>query len=99
VKRDIEDLTYGLDAVAALRPVTFRWRYLPDSERRPGLVAQETAAIIPEVVVTPVDEQDSLGLRYSELIPVLINAIQEQQAIIDLQEARIVALERLASAP
>jgi hypothetical protein len=34
-----------------------------------------------------------LGVYYSDLIPVLIKAIQEQQGLIQQQEARIRALE------
>ena len=55
--------------------------------------------VIPEVVVTTntvtdlqtgettTEDVERLGMRYADLIPVLINAIQEQQTMItDLQE-------------
>jgi hypothetical protein len=61
-KKDIKDLEgYGLDAVMALRPVTYKWKdqqngetVIPENlqETKIGLIAQEVQAIIPEVVVS-----------------------------------------------
>lgn len=62
-----------------------------EKETKIGLSAQELLNVIPEVVKTHswslIDESgnyeylknDKLGVNYSEIIPVLINAIQEQQ--------------------
>ena len=55
-----------------------------------GLIAQETAEVIPEVVV---EGAGTMGIQYSALIPLLISAIQDQQKLIDAQSARIEALE------
>ncbi|HMP91587.1 MAG TPA: hypothetical protein PKD90_01860 [Phnomibacter sp.] len=38
--------------------------------------------LIPEVVVVP-EDGSAMGMKYSELIPVLIKAIQEQQKEIE----------------
>lgn len=43
-----------------------------------GLIAQEVHTIIPEIVDVPEDPEAYLSIRYSELIPVLVKAIQEQ---------------------
>lgn len=48
------------------------------AHRRPSLIAQEVRQVVPEIVVEPKDEASALGIRYSELIPVLISALQEQ---------------------
>jgi len=48
-----------------------------------GLIAQEFQELIPEIVSTGDDAEKTLGMRYAELVPVLIKAIQEQQAIIE----------------
>ncbi|MEM7800351.1 MAG: hypothetical protein AAF633_14240, partial [Chloroflexota bacterium] len=53
-----------------------------------GLIAQEVEAVIGNVV-TYNSEQDKYGVNYTELIPVLIRAIQEQQDIIRLQQTKI----------
>lgn len=64
-------------------------------ERKLGFSAQELLSVLPEVVQThswvPLDEEgnfvrvenDKLGVNYAELIPVLVNAIKEQQKEID----------------
>jgi hypothetical protein len=97
-KTDIHRLGYGLEAVEDLRPVSFRWRDEPADGTRFGLIAQEVAHTVPEVVVQPENEDGLLGLRYGELIPVLIRAVQEQQEIIQQQGSRIDDLESELSA-
>jgi len=70
-----------------------------EKERRLGFVAQELQKVIPEVVVTHEwkeyeenpgvlvkEENNFLGVRYSDIIPVAIKAIQEQQKKIEDME-------------
>ncbi len=62
-----------------------------------GLVAQEVREIIREAVVEGDDEQKMLGMNNSDLMPVLIRGVQEQQTIIDDQKRKLEAMEaRLA---
>jgi hypothetical protein len=56
-----------------------------------GFIAQEVQPVFPEIVTKQKD--GSLGIRYTELIPVLVKAFQEQQAEIDDLKARIGKLE------
>ena len=67
-----------------------------------GLIAQELVEVLPFVVNAPRKEEDGLidhdnesiwTLDQSQLCPVLIKAIQQQQAIIASLEARLTALE------
>jgi hypothetical protein len=59
-----------------------------------GLIAQELLPIFPEAVVY--DSVHSIyGVNYISLIPVLIEAIKEQQTVIDAQNTKIEALEKL----
>ena len=78
LKHAIQPLESQLPNVARLRPVTFEWNARPDGSHL-GLIAQEVADIFPELVRTdPV--AGYLTLNYDGLIPVLIKAMQEQQA-------------------
>ena len=79
LKTDIEDLEGGLDAVLDLRPVSYRWRNNGD-ETKLGLIGQEVAEVLPEVVDLPDGDDGYLGLDYDEIVAVLIEAVQEQQA-------------------
>ena len=76
----------------------------PPSGRRYGLIAQEVEVIFPELVVTqshpgPVDEDgietgESIsfkGIAYVELIPILVQAIKDQQLQIDAMRAALEA--------
>lgn len=81
-KKDIEHIAYGLDEVLALNPVSYQLRNR-DSGVELGLIAQEVREIIPEVVDEGDDPDHTLAMDYTDLIPVLIKAIQEQDARID----------------
>jgi hypothetical protein len=97
LKQDIADLSYGIDEVMRLRPVTFRWIGEAEGKTRVGLLAQEVRAVVPEVV----NESDGgpLGLNYAELVPVLIKSLQDQQARIEQLSEIIRALQQtIASA-
>jgi carbonic anhydrase/acetyltransferase-like protein (isoleucine patch superfamily) len=76
-KDHIEDLSYGLDAVSAMRPVSYDWldqdRF--GDQREIGFIAQEMATVVPEVVRETPDKM--LSLDYSKLVPVLVRAIQD----------------------
>lgn len=83
LKTDIENLDYGLQDILKLKPVGYNWKKengdAPDEvDRHLGLIAQDVQKVIGEVVEKPKDE-GYLGMNYSELVPVLIQAIQEQQ--------------------
>ncbi|GAB4418144.1 MAG: hypothetical protein OHK0039_29260 [Bacteroidia bacterium] len=89
LKQDISPLAYGLSTLMTLRPVSFRWKSEPDGPRKIGLIAQEVQAVLPEVVHQAEDPEAPLGVNYAELVPLLIQAIQEQQARIETLEAQL----------
>ena len=63
------------------------------TENKIGLIAQEVKKIVPEVVVGD-ETKETIGMNYSELVPVLINAIKDQQKQIDELKKRIESLEK-----
>ncbi|MGG5485962.1 tail fiber domain-containing protein [Gaetbulibacter sp. PBL-D1] len=84
LKRDIETLQYGLTEVLQLAPKQYYWKNRGEQTHKSlGLIAQEVQPIMSELVHTANDENNTLSVSYTELIPVLINAIQEQQEIIE----------------
>jgi hypothetical protein len=96
-KTNIKTINYGLNEVLKMNPVSFNWKHRKNQDTKLGLIAQDLLELVPEVVMshewktTSEDknatlekvELDRLGVYYSDLIPVLINAIKEQQQIID----------------
>jgi hypothetical protein len=77
LKEHVEDAPYGLDVVNQLRPVVFEWRDQPNPHRSIGLIAQEVREVLGDVVHGDESAGESLGVAYTSLIPVLINAVQE----------------------
>ena len=95
LKKDIEALPYGLAEILMLEPKAYNWKDKQQQYKSFGLIAQQVQPVIKEIVHTNNDAKQTLGLSYTELIPVMINAIQEQQAIIDQQDEKINNLMRL----
>lgn len=81
-KKDIEPLDVGLDFIKALRPVSYRLdpRHgdAADERLHAGLIAQEVAVAAEGTSFEGVAENnDTFSLAYTELVPVLIRAVQE----------------------
>ena len=94
LKQNISKLGYGLSEVLRLRPVRWRWKEHPESGEQLGLVAQDVESVIPELVSTSKDAEQTKGLNYTGLLPVLIKSIQEQQAQIEKQAHEINRLKQ-----
>ncbi|MDA9067751.1 tail fiber domain-containing protein [Flavobacteriaceae bacterium] len=60
-----------------------------ESVSKIGLLAQEVQAAFPELVKTSNNSEGTLSVNYQGMIPVLLNAIKEQQAQIDELKALI----------
>jgi len=89
LKKDITPIESALNKVKQLNGVSFNW----DKTLRPdlnvddnnhlGLIAQDVEAILPQVVTTSYDEFGTKTIAYSDIVPVLIEAIKEQQVQIE----------------
>jgi hypothetical protein len=83
--------------IAQIQAVKFTWKN--DTSNKPcvGVIAQSVQNVVPEAVeeikLAKDDETDYLSVKYTELIPVMIAAIQELSAKVDAQAARIAELE------
>lgn len=93
LKDNIKDIEYGIEEIKKLRPVTYNLISNSREDRNLGLIAQETKEVIKEIVHVGDDPDHTMGIKYSELIPVLIKAIQEQQQMIDELQATVAQLQ------
>jgi len=93
LKTNIRPLRYGLKEVMLLQPVRYNWIDQPNGADKIGLIAQDVRKVVPEVVVGD-ESKENLGMNYAELVPVLINAIKEQQQEINSIQQRINNLKR-----
>ena len=73
--------------VMQLRPVTFRYKHSldPSGTMQYGLIAEEVAKIMPELVVRGQDGKVET-VKYNELIPILLSEVQRQAR--DIQTLR-----------
>ena len=93
-KENIRPITYGIAEVMQLQPRAYN--IIGFDKEEIGFVAQEVEVLLPELVESvrnSVTNEDRLTLSYGQLSAVLVKAIQDQQAIIEALEARIVSLE------
>lgn len=82
LKEDIAPLADALGVVAALNPVTFRYKeeYSKDQSTQPGFIAQELQeALSGQVYLDGVVQAGPkhLNVAYQALVPILVKAIQE----------------------
>lgn len=92
-KEDIATLSNALPRVLAMRGVQYQWKHAAFPEKhfgqdaQLGFIAQEVEALYPQVVFT--DAEGYKSLDYSRLLPVLVEAIKEQQQLITQQAATL----------
>ena len=89
LKKNITKIQEPLAKTMALKGVRYQWKDTSESEPRIGLIAQEVEAVVPELVFTNAVDGFK-GVRYQEVVALLIEAIKKQQASIDqLKEENI----------
>ena len=93
LKENIVDLPPQLTDMMALRPVHYNLKDAP-GQTHAGLIAQEVEAVKPGLVSTDSEEEGGLkSIKYSVLVPLMLKAMQEQQATIKGLETRLAAVE------
>jgi hypothetical protein len=91
IKDIIEPIDNAAQKIANWRTVIGKYKSDKEGTRRSFLIAQDVLETFPEAVDTT--NPDEYGLNYQDLIPVLVKAMQEQQAAIETLTARLTALE------
>jgi hypothetical protein len=92
LKKNVDRIAGALEKVRRLEGVYFEWK---DDENRPqgkqvGMLAQRVQEVVPEVVEK---KGEYYSLTTANLVPILIEAVKEQQGIIERLEDRIEILE------
>jgi hypothetical protein len=80
-KENIVTIDSALDKVLKMRGVYFNKKN--DQQRRVGVIAQETEEVLPEVVFTDDSDDKNKSVAYGNIVGLLIEAIKEQQVIIE----------------
>jgi hypothetical protein len=90
LKKDIVPIENALNKVNKLNGVSFNWDkdsrtdLTLDDNNHLGLIAQDVEKILPQVVSTGDDELQTKTITYSDIVPVLIEAIKELSKEIEI---------------
>ena len=87
-KDNIEDMGDYSSSILNLRPVTFTMK--GDQQIVPGLIAEEVAEVMPDLVVYSASG-DISSVKYHELPAMLLNELQKALARIEVLEAKLSA--------
>ena len=96
LKQNIHPIDNALSALYRINGVRYSWRSedFPernfDKDEHIGIIAQELEKVFPELVIE--DSQGMKAVAYDKLSAVLLEAIKEQQKIIEQKEQEIEAL-------
>jgi hypothetical protein len=95
LKENITDARSYTEDLCKLRVVNYQFKADTIKTKYLGFVAQEVEQVMPGLVFeTETDGlEDCKGVKLTILIPMLVKAIQEQQATIAAMETRLAALE------
>jgi len=99
LKENIRDLDDGLNVVMGLKPRKFDWKTGKgkDIKNDRGFIAQEFEPVLPDMIHEWLDNAPEGEEPYkainANLIPTLVKAIQDQQALITQLQADVAALK------
>ncbi|MBL0145491.1 MAG: tail fiber domain-containing protein [Chitinophagaceae bacterium] len=98
LKQNINPYTQGLQQLMQINPVTYHYNEKSGFDTKPeyvGIIAQDLQKIAPYMVSTVKrNDADYLGVDNGAMTYMLINAVKEQQEIIEALKKRIEVLER-----
>ena len=97
-KDNIITIESALDKVLSLRGVTFTWNDLEETDSdygktQMGVIAQEVEKIVPEVV-RYAEDVDQYSVSYANLTALLIEAMKEQNEVINTMRKEIEELKQ-----
>ena len=85
LKENISEYKHGLSAIMNMKPVTYNRKKKPGTQEF-GFIAEEMEKVLPTVVSSP---NNVKSIKYTEIIPVLVSALQEQQQKINELESKL----------
>ncbi|PQB08024.1 hypothetical protein BST83_13330 [Polaribacter filamentus] len=81
LKEDLKDFN-GLEMISNIPVYDYKWKV--DESRSYGVMAHELQEVLPQAVSGEKDAEEMQGVDYSKIVPLLIKAIQELKAEIEL---------------
>jgi hypothetical protein len=85
LKQDLKPIN-GLDLVSQIKVYDYEWKV--DETRAYGVLAHELQEVIPQAVSGEKDAEQMQSVDYSKLVPILVQAIQELKAEIEILKTK-----------
>jgi hypothetical protein len=96
LKDIIEPITDAVNKVSTLRTVIGKYKTDEEGTRRAFLIAQDVQKVLPEAVDAA--DPEKLGVSYTDVIPLLVASIKEQQALITTLQTQVAELKQKVGA-
>lgn len=93
LKDNIKPISNGTEKIMAMNPVSHTWKTSPDDDAVHGFIAQEMQDIAPEAVTGDPNSDEMMSMDYGRITPLIVAALQEANAKIEVLEKRIQQLE------
>jgi hypothetical protein len=91
LKKNIVEIKNPLEKINLIRGVSFNWK--SNNQHDVGLIAQEVQKQIPEIVSIN-SNTGYYAVEYAKLVPILIEAIKDQQTELDSLQIEISNLKK-----
>jgi len=88
-KQNVEPIADPLEKLGRLRGVSFDWDQEHGGHHDVGMIAEEVGEVLPEIVSYEENGVDAVGMDYSKLTPLLVEAVN---ALRDQHDAELEAL-------
>lgn len=98
-KRDVQSIKDPISIVSQLRGVNFTWNTDKHEQfnalkgTKVGFIAQEVKEVIPDIVHE--NEDGFLSVEYSSIVPLLVEAVKEQQHTIDTLRKELASVKQM----
>jgi len=93
-KSNVQNIDKPLEKLVSLRGVYFNWDNEHGGHHDVGMIAEEVGKVLPEIVDYEDNGVDAIGMDYSKLTPLLVEAVKQLKAENDLLKQRLDALEK-----
>ncbi|HBK83764.1 MAG TPA: hypothetical protein DDZ41_09245, partial [Flavobacterium sp.] len=95
LKTNVQPITDALNKVMQLKGISFDWNQKADktleldNKNHLGFLAQEVEKVLPQVVSTAQDAMQTKSVAYSDIVPVLVEALKELKAENDMLKLQL----------
>jgi len=93
-KSDVREIEQPLNKLSHLRGVYFTWDKEHGGHHDVGMIAEEVGEVLPEIVSYEENGIDAIGMDYSKLTPLLVEAVNALRKENSLLRDRVTSIER-----